>query len=311
MSSSPRKVLLIDVDSKIPNLALMKLSAYHKSIGDEVGFNVENPDLVYASVVFDKNRHLVDGLHFFYPDAEINIGGTGYDLKSKLPIPESAEGDLISPDYELYPNMDYDIGFTSRGCIRNCKFCIVPKKEGKFNRAQHPSEFHKEGHKKAIYLDNNILADKEWFFEVTDYLIENDIAVDFNQGLDIRLLDEEIATRLKKTRCLSIWRFAYDSIDYSQKVKNGIEILADAGINIRNSTMFYVYLDDDSEFDDAVQRCHNLKDWGSTAYVMINLHAERTRRMTALKTWCRPWRFFSCDFDDFETYARLKKRGLA
>ena len=82
------QVLLINVDSRIPNLALMKLSAYHKSIEDEVGFNVTDPDKVYASVIFRKNRHRTDGLRFYYPDAEIDIGGPGYDLNSSLPIPE-------------------------------------------------------------------------------------------------------------------------------------------------------------------------------------------------------------------------------
>ena len=70
-------VLLVDVDSKIPNIALMKIAAYHRSIGDNVGFNVSDPDKIYASCVFKKNRHKVDGLPFLYPDAEIDLGGGG------------------------------------------------------------------------------------------------------------------------------------------------------------------------------------------------------------------------------------------
>ena len=76
---------MIDADSTIPNLALMKISAYHKSIGDTVGFDVEDPDKVYCSIIFKKNRHLADGLRFIYPDAELDIGGSGYDLKKVLP----------------------------------------------------------------------------------------------------------------------------------------------------------------------------------------------------------------------------------
>lgn len=72
------KVLLVDVDSKIPNLALMKISAYKKSLGYEVGFNVSDPDEVYASCVFEKNKHKVDGLKFMYPNAKIFIGGGGW-----------------------------------------------------------------------------------------------------------------------------------------------------------------------------------------------------------------------------------------
>lgn len=302
------QVLLINVDSTIPNLALMKLSTYHKSIGDSVGFNITDPDIVYASVIFQNNRHLVDGLRFYYPNAKINIGGTGYDLRSRLPIPEEAGGDLIAPDYDLYLDMDFDFGFTSRGCIRNCPFCVVPKKEGKFHRVQHPSEFHKEGHKKAVYLDNNILADKEWFFEVTDYIMKMDMSVDFNQGLDIRLMDEEVADRIKSLKRSKTWRFAYDSSDYRQKVRDGLEILQNAGIPTRHNTMFYVYLRDDSDFEDALRRCNELRDWGGTPYLMIDGNARRTKRMTALKDWCRPWVFWSCKFSEFDRYVKLIKR---
>lgn len=121
-------VLLIDIDSKIPNLALMKISHYHKDRRDNVGFNISNPDKIYASVIFKKNKHKVDGLHLMYPDAEIDIGGSGYDLHKSLP----QEIEDLSPDYSLYPDCDTYYGFVSRGCIRNCHFYIVPKKEGMF-----------------------------------------------------------------------------------------------------------------------------------------------------------------------------------
>lgn len=199
MSSSGIKVLLIDVDSTIPNLALMKISAYHKSKGDEVGFNVNDPDKVYASVIFKKNRHLVDGLQFYYPHAEIDIGGSGYDLKKVLPD----EIERMTPDYDLYPECDRYYGFTTRGCIRHCPFCIVPKKEGKFRRlyssplwALESITGFRQKYDQICFLDNNILADKEWFLDLAEHLAQLGKKVDFNQGLDIRLVDKDIAKAL-------------------------------------------------------------------------------------------------------------------
>lgn len=124
------KVLLVDADSKIPNLALMKIAQYHKSQGDTVGFGVNNPDKIYCSIVFKKNRHSADGLRFLYPDAELDIGGSGYSLEKKLPD----DIESLSPDYSIYPDCDSYYGFTTRGCIRRCHFCIVNKKEGLFRR---------------------------------------------------------------------------------------------------------------------------------------------------------------------------------
>ena len=158
------RVLLIDMDSTIANLALMKISAFYKEKGHEVGFNVSDPDMIYASVIFSRNKHLVDGLKFFYPNAKIIKGGSGFDIASKLPD----EIEFLKPDYSLYQDIDYNIGYSSRGCNRDCHFCIVPQKEGKFTRWQHPSDFYDERVDKIIFLDNNILLDKEWFNEVCE-----------------------------------------------------------------------------------------------------------------------------------------------
>ena len=106
-------VLLVDVDSKIPNLALMKISAWHKAQGDNVGFAIENPDKVYISCVFKKNAGQAKGIARFYPSAEIDIGGSGIDLKKGLP----EEIEMIKPDYDLYPST-YSQDYTTRGCGR-------------------------------------------------------------------------------------------------------------------------------------------------------------------------------------------------
>ncbi len=233
---SNKKILLVDVDSTIPNLALMKLSAFHRSQGDIVGFNVSEPDIVYASVVFKKNKHLVDGLKMFYPDAKIEIGGSGYDLIRWLP--PNIEGGC--PDYSLYPDIVYSMGFTSRGCIRDCYFCIVPEKEGIYQRHQHPSEFVR--HDKVKLLDNNWYADPEWFFETSDWLIDNEVAVDVTQGMDIRLLTPDIAEQLKRLKWWSTIHFSYDSEDYTKDVLDGINVLKSVGIDTKNDCSFYSLL---------------------------------------------------------------------
>lgn len=298
-----KKVLLIDVDSTIPNLALMHISAWKKQLGYEVGFSIEDPDEVYASIVFNKNRHLADGLQFLYPNAIIDRGGAGYDLHKKLP----EFVDKLKPDYSLY-DMDYDLGFTSRGCCRNCYFCIVPKKEGEWRINQHPSEFHEEGHKKIVLMDNNILYSKEWFMTVTDWILENDMKVDFNQGLDIRLVDPEIASRIKELKPISHWRFAFDSLSYKDELIRGVNYLKEAGINVRSRAMFYVYLHDDVNFMSALERCRILRELNCLPYIMVNREVERTKRMTDLKRWTRPQIFFQTDFNGYDSKVRYNKR---
>lgn len=294
------KALLIDVDSTVPNLALMHISAWRKSEGFETGFNIPDPDEVWASVVFKANRHKVDGLPFYYPDAKIDIGGSGYDLRKRLPD----EVGRMMPDYSIYPECDYDLGFTTRGCDRGCYFCIVPKKEGRFRINQHPSEFHDPSHRKIVLMDNNILLNKDWFFEVTDWIIENRLKVDFNQGLDIRLMDRDIAKRIRELSPIGKWHFAFDSMDYKDDVIRGIAMLNEAGVSVRNTANWYVYLHNDAAFDDALERCNILRENRALPYIMVNRDSPRTQRMTDLKRWAHPQIFFQTDFKDYNRKVR-------
>lgn len=290
-------VLLIDVDSKIPNLALMKISSYHKAKGDYVDFtNTYNPDIVYASVVFSKNKHLVDGLRFYYTDSKIIIGGSGYDLTSKL----KDEIEYQKPDYDLYPST-YSQGYTTRGCNRACGFCIVPQKEGKFQVCQHPKQFYDERFNEIVFMDNNILLDKEWFKEVVVFCIEQDLKIQFNQGLDIRLLDEKDIKLLREVKHFGLLSFAWDSLELERVIIQKLNLLKDGGFKLRSEVQLFCYVDSNDEFDSGLYRANKLKEFGANAFIMFNPNSKKTKRITDLQRWAnRRWAFWGCEFNDFK-----------
>ena len=298
------KVLLIDTDSMIPNLALMKISAYHKAQGDEVGRHISDPEIVYASVIFKRDRHLVDGLPFFYPNAEIIIGGPGYDLKVKLP----EEIERIRPDYDLY-SMDHSLGYTSRGCPNKCYFCVIPKSEGAYQRWQHPEEWHDYRFKKARLLDPNWYTDPEWFFETSQWFVDNNISLDISQGFDIRQITPEIAEQLNKIKFWKPMHFAWDNEKDKEKVLDGIQILKDAGMasSLRHSTFFYVYCDNPRQHESALRRCRILKEHGAGSFVMYNIDLPKTQEIINLQRWAnKPWFYWSIDYEEYDRGWRAK-----
>lgn len=230
-------VLLMDLDiirqrRPFPNLALMKLSAYHKAKGDEVylNFPLQQPDISYASCVFTWHSTWSATV----PDAAM-LGGSGIDLKAEL----SPEVEHIMPDYSLYPDVDFSLGFTSRGCFRKCPPCIVPEKEGPIKATTRIYEFLERRYRKMILLDNNLLAAPNWRQTFED-LIAEEIEVDINQGLDIRLLNEENLYYLKRIKAKGL-RFAFDNIGYERELREGIELLSANGIGSRKLSFYLLY----------------------------------------------------------------------
>jgi len=212
------KVGIVDVDGKIPNLALMKISAYHKAKGDTVKFYdplFDKPDLVYAAKVFNFTPD-----YQYFPDCEAIKGGTGYDLTTELPPEIEAQ----FPDYSLY-DCDYAIGMTTRGCIRDCPFCVVPRKEGRIRSAGDIYDFW-NGQDRLMLLDNNLTALPSQFEKVCQQLIKHRIKTDFSQGLDIRLIDNDKAKLLAKVRLWKQMHFAFDDPNLEEEVIRGIKILA-------------------------------------------------------------------------------------
>ena len=254
------RVGLVDVDSKMPNLALMKISAYHKKQGNKVKFYqplFDNPDVIYSSKIFDFTPD-----YQYYPnDVEIVKGGSGYNLNKKL----DKEIEKQYPDYNLY-DCDYAIGFTTRGCVRNCDFCIVPEKEGKIKAVNDIYDFW-DGQEKLKLLDNNLTAHRKHFKLILNQLIKENIKTDFSQGLDIRLIKPEQAELLSKVKLWGQIHFAFDHIDDEKAVRKGIDILVENGVK-KYKLMFYVLIGFDSTPEEDLYRVELLRDLGVDPFVM-------------------------------------------
>ena len=191
-------MILYDIDSKIPNLALMKLSTFHKDQGDQVilckDISYIPADIYYASSIFynKRSQNKIRDLKTLYKD-KIDIGGSGIDLNKRLhPDVESC-----FPDYSLYEHKDYAIGFLTRGCDMKCSFCLVSRKEGKKRLSGCLDDFLSDDQDKVMLLDDNLLS----FSEANQILLElknKKLKVNFSQSLDIRYLDEDTYELLRE-----------------------------------------------------------------------------------------------------------------
>lgn len=203
-------IALIDVDGhNFPNLALMKIARFYKTMGASVSWYTpwEHYDIVYMSKVFTFTPDYLQCI----PNADlVERGGTGYKLYDKN-LPD--EIDKMQPDYTIYPNLvdaKSAYGFLTRGCIRNCKWCIVPTKEGSLRPYMDIEEIAIEGRNKITLMDNNILASEYGLMQI-EKIIKLGLRVDFNQSLDCRLVTPEIAQTLVKVKWLKYIRFACDT----------------------------------------------------------------------------------------------------
>jgi hypothetical protein len=313
---------LIDADSRIPNLALMKISAFHKAKGDRVtfskgktlGFSRTAPDRIYVSIVFRSNRDLFSDLPSSFPDTIFDFGGSGYDLTKTLP----EEIESMVPDYSLYPKSKASIGFTTRGCIRNntsCPFCVVPVKEGKFRRVSHPDQWYDPKFENIVFLDNNILADKEWFMTVTSWCMEKKLNIWFTQGLDIRKMDLDIARRILEMRKYKGVFFAWDHIEDEGIIKEKIQLLKQAGFTdntLKQYVQFYVYVRDDSEYESGLYRARELKKQSCNAFIMFDIDNKRIQRIIDLQRWSnRKQLFWLCDISDYRSNIKIEAGMLS
>lgn len=294
------RIGLIDVDGhNFPNLALMKISAYHKALGDDVEwcYPMFEYDIVYQSKVFDDTYS--KDINWMPQAKKVIKGGTGYGMDNVLPV----EIEHIYPDYSLYPELTKDTayGFLTRGCPRGCEFCIVAEKEGRrSHKVADLSEFW-NGQKYIKLLDPNILACKE-HPDLLKQLIDSKAYVDFNQGVDIRLTNEANIQLLNQVKFKEI-HFAWDNA--KDDLRPYFREYARLAKHKPHGTyaMVYVLVNFDSSLEENLYRIYTLRDMGFNPYVMVYDKPNAPKAIRDLQRWCNnKWIFKSCS--DFKDYKR-------
>lgn len=290
---------LIDVDGKQPNIALMKLSRWHKLRGDHVEFcnYIDHYDVVYKSKIF---TFTPDDNYVLNAD-KVEKGGTGYDLHKTLPH----EVDMLQPDYSLYPNIDGKTayGFLTRGCPNHCKWCVVPKKEGNITPYMDVDEIAIEGRTHLILMDNNILA-CDYGLEQIEKIVNRQYKVDFNQALDARLVDDEVAKMLARVNWIKRIRFGCDTPRQIEECERATSLLDKYGY--KGEYFFYCILLDD--FKESFKRVNHWRNKGrrflphAQPYRDVNNpHQIIPQWQKDLAGWVdKKWIFRTCEFPDFE-----------
>ena len=309
------KVGLIDVDGhNFPNLALMRISAYHKARGDTVEWwwsDFIHYDIVYMSKIFS------DAYSSPIPEPmnadKVIKGGTGYAIalndgkevyhKERDPsLPDEIE--RMFPDYSLYPQFPFAVAMTSRGCPRGCLFCHVGAKEGRCARKVADVKDFWCGQKEIKVLDPNITAVKEKRDLFQQY-IETGALIDFTQGLDIRLLNDDDVADINKMRLENI-HFAWDdpTVDLTEKFK----YYASKTKHKKHGSFGTVYCltNFGSTIEQDLFRIYTLRDLGFDPYVMVYNKPSADAMHKALQRWCNNRMIFK-KCRRFEDYDRINR----
>ena len=290
------RIGLIDVDGhNFPNLALMKLSAWHKEQGDSVEWYEPmfsgHMDKVYMSKVFT----FTPDYEYCIDADEVEHGGTGYKDYDKV-LPNEIEN--IFPDYSIYPQYDFAIGFLTRGCVRKCTWCVVPKKEGWIHAVNTWQNIKRPDSKKILFMDNNVLACDHGRNQIAEMSGRKDIKIDFNQGLDARLIDDEMARLLAKCKWNTFLRISCDTTQALPKVTEAINLLKQY---MRSKKIFVYALIEDVE--EAYKRIVKLDKLGVEVFAQPyrnfeDGHADKEAKRLA--RWCNMKAIFrSVKWEDY------------
>lgn len=315
------KIGLIDVDGhNYPNLPLMKLSAWHKQRGDHVEWYEPmfsgHCDRVYMSKVFS----FTPDYQYCIDADEIIKGGSGYciELEGGKEVYHAERDKILDdeiehiyPDYSLYPECTKDTayGFTTRGCPRKCDFCHVFCKEGGMSRkVADISEFWR-GQKNIVLFDPNILACPD-HADILQQLIDSKAKVEFNQGLDIRLVTDKNLELLRKIR-IEKPHFAYDRYEDKKiiepKMRMVREITGWSKNNTRPTVLILVNFNTTLEQDiERIQFCRGLE-WSPYPMIYDKEHAAPIYKK--LQRWCNNFIFWKTPtFEDYKGGMKWQKK---
>lgn len=313
--------------TNFPNLCTMKISAFCKATGDQTELYDENHsyDLIFASKVF------TESIEPDFGNVPVIRGGSGYDLDNKLPH----HIEHIYPDYSLYPDFKAALGVLTRGCPRlnhaqsRGGFCITPDKDGcRTRKVADLSEFW-NGQEEIYLLDQNLLAAKEKK-ELLQQLIDSKARVNFDGGMDVRYMSDEIIEMSRKLK-VKDWHFAWD--DPSENLEDRFKAVADSGLIKRDQCGVYVLTNFWSTMEQDLHRIYTLRKYGYVPYVMIyekqkfvndngkwkkgveNLFtAEQLRHFKTcqhLQRWCNNRAFIKTvpNFSNYEPYSLWIAKG--
>jgi len=263
------KIGIVQVDGKLPNVALMQISKYHEDKGDKVewylgGLFASQYDKIYASKIFSFSK---------VPELprDAKIGGTGIDFHNTLP----EEIIDCNPSYSLYPDCKYHLGFSMKGCRFNCSFCCVPKKEGK---PYHNSNIdglllNPNGGNRLMLLDNDFFGSPYWRVDL-NRIIELKLKVCFVQGLNIRILTQEQANLLAECNYYNskfkakYLTFAWDRFKDEKLIDKGIKICNNAGIPSSHMQFFVLIGYDTTPEEDYYRVMMLWEKFGALPFVM-------------------------------------------
>lgn len=289
------KIRLTHIDGKLPNLALMKLTHWHRSQGDQIYFSrFIQPDLwepsygqVYGSAIFSWSRHKLEQLQAAWPRAL--VGATGWDTEQTVETVIN-EPEYEHYDYSIYPDYPYSLGFTQRGCRLNCGFCVVPKKEGKPRSVNTIWDIWRPNTPRCVVLlDNDFFGQTEWEARLAE-IRNGDFRVSFNQGINVRMITPETAAAIASVR-YSDDQFkgrrlytAWDNLGQEKVFFRGLKMLNEAGVPSKH-VMVYMLIGyaPGETMHDILYRFNQLNDAGCLPYPMV--YNNQNKELKIFQRW--------------------------